>query len=796
MPESTEIINQSHATKIKKRDGRIVDFDRNKIVIAVYKSSQVSRPNNRQMSEKIAKIVMERLKKTNTNSEISSSDIEKRVKEILTEEGHQSTAENFTYNQDLDEKKIAKSIYEVAKKFRSENKEMAEKIADYVIEQVDKKFNGHTVPTVEEVQDIVEKTLIEHNHIRTAKCYILYRQKRAEIRKAKAALGVEDNIKLPLNSLSLLAGRYLLRDKNKKLIEDPELMFRRVARSIAICDKLYDPNADIEKTENEFYQMMTNLEFLPNAPTLYNAGTDIGQLSACFVLPIEDSIEGIFESLKNQAIIHKSGGGTGFSFSRLRPKGDFVKTTGGVASGPVSFMRIFDASTNEIKQGGKRRGANMAILRVDHPDILDFIVAKEREGILNNFNISVAITDKFMKALLSNEDYELINPKNGVSINKMNARVVWNLISAMAWKTGDPGILFVDRINNSASNPVPYLGPVESTNPCGEQPLYSYDSCNLGSINLTKMLIEVEGITTIDWDKLKDTIRKAVHFLDNVIDANKYPIIEIELMTKKIRRIGLGVMGFADMLILLGVPYNSEEALRVAEQIMRFITEESRKASVDLAIKRGPFPEFEKSIWKKLGYSCMRNSTTTTIAPTGEISIIAGCSMGIEPLFSVVYKRTSESLGTTMIEINSLFERIAIREGFYSDELIEKISRSTSVQNMKEIPDHIRKIFVTAHDITPEWHVRMQAVFQKYTDNAVSKTINFPNVATPRHVEEAYLLSYRMGCKGVTIFRDGSKSAQVLTTASKTEEVPQQAIFLDPLIVSDNFNGGCAQCSL
>jgi ribonucleoside-diphosphate reductase alpha chain len=797
MPETTEIISETPVEKIKKRDGRVVAFDRNKILMAVYKASQVSRPNNRQVAEKISKMVIDRLQKTRDVTEITSVDIEKCTKDILIEEGHHSTAENFTYDQDLDEQTLSKAVYAVAKKYRAENREMAERIADYVVDLTNKRFNGHTIPTVEEIQDIIEKTLIENSHAKTAKCYILYRQKRGEIRKAKAALGVEDNLKLSLNSLSLLAGRYLIKDRNSKIIETPEGMFRRVAKAIALCDRLYDSNADIEKIEEEFYQMMVNLEFIPNAPTLYNAGTDIGQLSGCFVLPVEDSIEGIYEALKYQAIVQKSGGGTGFSFSRIRPKGDVVRSTGGVASGPVSFMRIFDSSTNEVKQGGKRRGANMGILRIDHPDIMDFVVCKEREGILSNFNISVAITDKFMKALLNNEEYDLINPKNGMVLNKMNARAIWNLIAAMAWKTGDPGIIFIDRINNSFSNPVAYLGPVESTNPCGEQPLYPYDSCNLGSINLVKMLKEVDGVTTIDWEKLRETVRKSVHFLDNVIDANKYPIIEIELMTRKVRRTGLGVMGFADMLILLGVPYNSENALRIAESIMKFITEEARNASVELAQKRGSFPEFENSVWKKLGYPCMRNSTLTTIAPTGEISIISGCSMGIEPLFSIVYMRTSESLATTMIEINPLFERIAIREGFYSEDLIEKISKSTSIQHVQEIPENIRKLFVTAHDISPDWHIRMQAVFQKYTDNAVSKTINFPNIATPRHVEESYLLAYRMGCKGMTIFRDGSKSAQVLTTVKRAEEQAiEPAIFIDPLVVPETYNGGCTHCSL
>jgi ribonucleoside-diphosphate reductase alpha chain len=509
---------------------------------------------------------------------------------------------------------------------------------------------------------------------------------------------------------------------------------------------------------------------------------------------VGDSIENIFDAIKYTAMIHKTGGGTGFSFSRLRPKGDIVKSTKGVASGPISFMKVFDSATDVIKQGGKRRGANMGMLRVDHPDILEFIVCKEKEGTLSNFNISVGITDKFMKAVVDDKDYELTDPKTGRIMNRIKARAVWNLILTIAWKTGDPGVVFIDKINSSASNPVPSLGPVESTNPCGEQPLYPFDSCNLGSVNLSKMITEREGKNVINWEKIRETVRKAVHFLDNVIDANKYPIPQIEQMTKRIRRIGLGVMGFADMLILLGIPYNSEEALKTAESLMKFITEEARRSSVKLGEERGSFPEFKNSVWYKLGYKTLRNSTVSTVAPTGTISIISGgCSQGIEPLYSVAYMRhVGESLGSNLFEINSLFEKTAIKEGFYSEELIRKIAKATSLQNVEEIPLNMRKIFVTAHDISPEWHVKMQAAFQKYTDNAVSKTINFPHMATPHDVEKAYLLAYQLGCKGITIYRDGSKEIQILTPVREDE--PQNESFNDPLLA--DYNGGCSHCTI
>lgn len=703
----------------------------------------------------------------------------------------------------FDQVKVTDAILKAMQATGENDRLAAQKCADRVVSILENELKIGEIAGVEKVQDTVERVLIEEGHTKTAKSYILYRQKRAEIREAKASLGVEDDLKLPLNTITVLASRYLRKDENRKIIETPRQLLRRVARAIAESDKLYGASDElVAQTEAEFYDMMTNFEFLPNSPTLMNAGTKLGQLSACFVLPMGDSMEEIFDTVKHTAMVHKTGGGTGFSFSRLRPKGDCVMATGGVASGPISFMTVLDAATNVIKQGGKRRGANMGVLRVDHPDILDFIVCKEREGILSNFNISIAITDKFMDAVIKDTEYDLINPRKGKVHSKLRARIVWNLIVTMAWKTADPGVLFIDRINQSVANPVPELGPVESTNPCGEQPLYSYDSCNLGSINLAKMVrIGDDGRPEVNWGRLQQIVRKGVHFLDNVIDANKYPILEIELMTKSIRRIGLGVMGWADMLIQLGVPYNSMTALKLAETVMRFISEEGRKTSVELAKERGSFPRFKGSVWEKMGYECMRNSTVTTIAPTGTIGVIANVSSGVEPLFAVAYMRNvGETLGVgrNLIEINPLFERIAIKEGFYSDELMRKVSRGWSIQHFTEIPEHIRKIFITAHDVSPEWHVRMQGAFQKYTDNAVSKTINFPHTATPYDVEKAYMLAYQLGCKGITIYRDGSKMVQVITPVEQIAHTAESSMEFESetIKVPAEFSGGCSTCGV
>lgn len=665
--------------------------------------------------------------------------------------------------------KIAEAIFKAAASVGGRNKKLSKDLAGKVVELLEKKLQNENreIPDVEEVQDIVEKVLIEDGRAQTAKAYILWRQKRKEIRDAKSMLGVVDELKLPMNSIRVLAKRYLRKDENGKILESTGELFRRVADNIAQADLIYDKNADVKKTEEEFYGMMTKMEFLPNSPTLMNAGRELQQLSACFVIPVGDSIEEIFDAVKYTAIVQKSGGGTGFSFSRLRPKGDFVKTTSGVASGPISFMKIFDVTCEQIKQGMMRMGANMGILRVDHPDVLEFITCKESGLGFSNFNISIALTDKFMDALRKNEDYDLITPRSKKVAGKMPARKVFDLIVMMAWKNGDPGIIFIDRINHSASNPTPNLGEIESTNPCGEQPLLPFESCNLGSINLVKMLKPSDKGYEIDWDKLKDIVRKSVHFMDNVIDMNRFAIPQIKKMTTENRKIGLGAMGFADMLIMLEIPYNSEEAERIAEKVMKFIDEESKNASSELAEKRGAFPNFEGSIHDKPGARLLRNATTTTIAPTGTLSIIAGCSSGVEPLFAVAFTRNVMG-GAELVEVNPLFETALIKEALHSDDIMKKVALSGTVQHINELPKDIRKMFVCAHDITPEWHVRIQAAFQKYTDNAVSKTINFPHNASPKDVEDAYMLAYKLGCKGVTIYRDKSREAQVLDLGAKS----------------------------
>ena len=589
------------------------------------------------------------------------------------------------------------------------------------------------------------------------------------------------------NALTLLKLRYLKRNEYGEIIETPQEMFRRVAHAIAIVEKMYGKNdEEVKRIEDEFFELLSSLKFLPNSPTLMNAGTNSGQLSACNVLPLEDSMESIFETIKNAAIVQKFGGGTGFSFSRLRPKGDKVGSTGGIAAGPVFFLHAFDSALKGIRQAHRRFATNMGVMRVDHPDIFEFIDAKKDEGTLTTFNISVGVTDKFMNAVKEDKKFELINPRNNQVVQTLPAREIFDRIAEAAWRNGEPGLIFLDRINNTNSNPVPKLGPIEATNPCGEQPLYAYDSCNLGSIDVSKMVSN----GNIDWEELRRVIRLSVRFLDNVIDASLYPIKEIEERTKSIRRIGLGVMGFADMLIKLNIPYNSEEALEMAEKLMKFITEEGRKMSVELAEEKGSFPEFENSIWKQKGYKCLRNATITTIAPTSNLSIIAGCSHSIEPLFSIVYVRNvQDTLGTDLVEINQLFEKVARERGFYSEELMKKVLKKGRISGMKEIPEDVRKVFVTALEISPEWHVKMQAAFQKHTDNAVSKTVNLPNKATVEDVKKIFMLAYDLGCKGITVYRDGSRKKQVITVGSeKTEEEEAEEI-----IVS---TGGCPTCHL
>ncbi len=565
----------------------------------------------------------------------------------------------------------------------------------------------------------------------------------------------QPKVQLTENALRVLERRYLTRDETGKVLETPDEMFRRVARAIASCDE--DPKA----AEKTFFDLLANLEFLPNSPTLMNAGKELGQLSACFVLPVEDSMEHIFESVKHTAMIHKSGGGTGFSFSRLRPKGSTVASTGGVSSGPVSFMKVFDTATDVIKQGGKRRGANMGVLRVDHPDIRDFIYAKEDATRFNNFNLSVALTDSFMEALEKDATYDLVDPHTGRVTDSLSAREVFNEIVNQAWKTGDPGVLFLDRINRD--NPTPALGPFEGTNPCGEQPLLPYESCNLGSINLAKMARKrPDGMGWIlDEGRLDEVVAESVRFLDNVIQANQYPLPQIEALTKGNRKIGLGVMGFADLLIRLGIPYDSTEALQMARRIMERVRDKAREASARLAEMRGPFPNFPMSAFALTGMPPLRNATTTTVAPTGTLSIIAGCSSGIEPLFAISYIRKVLD-NEELLEVHPLFVEVTKERGLYQEELMRQVAAKGGIRDIEEIPEDVRKVFVTAHDISPEWHVRIQAAFQEQTDNAVSKTVNFPHDATPEDVARVYLLAYDQGCKGVTIYRDRSRDSQVL----------------------------------
>ncbi len=575
-------------------------------------------------------------------------------------------------------------------------------------------------------------------------------------------------MKITQNARTVLERRYLIKNEKGEVTESVEGLFRRVSSAIAAADKAFDKNADVDKLSDEFYEMLSQLEFLPNSPTLMNAGRPLGQLSACFVLPVEDTMEGIFETIKRAALIHKSGGGTGFSFSRLRPKGAPVNTTGGVASGPISFMKVFNMATEAVKQGGTRRGANMGILRVDHPDILEFIDCKQDTSEITNFNISVGITEAFMEAVKAGAEYDLVDPSTKQVTGRLNAAEVFDKIVNNAWSTGEPGIIFLDRLNRD--NVVPEFGMIESTNPCGEQPLLPYESCNLGSINLVAMVEETaDGSYQINYDKLAATVDKAVHFLDNVIEVNKYPLDEIDFTTKQIRKIGLGVMGFADMLLYLGVPYNSEEGVALGEKVMAFISARAKKMSARLAKTRGTFPLFETSTLKD--GEPVRNGTVTTIAPTGTLSIIAGVSSGIEPVFAYVFIRNVMD-STKMIEVNPVLKETLVKRGIYSDELMEKIANAGTLAHIREIPEDIRRVFVSSHDISPEYHIKMQAAFQNHTDNAVSKTVNFVSSATKEEVREVYMRAYETGCKGVTIYRDGSRDSQVLSI-KKEEKKPE-----------------------
>ncbi len=590
-------------------------------------------------------------------------------------------------------------------------------------------------------------------------------QRRKQVVAAMIAQGIAQRVggrttELTDNASVVLERRYLSKDRDGQVVEDPDSLFHRVAQNLSQAELNYGASeAERQAVEDKFYEAMRHLEVLPNSPTLMNAGRELQQLSACFVLPVSDSLEAIFDEVKQTALIHKSGGGTGFSFSRLRPEGDIVGSTGGVASGPVSFIRAFDTATDVVKQGGTRRGANMGILNVNHPDILKFIKSKEDGRQLNNFNISVAVTEEFMKKANEGQEFDLINPRTGKVTGALNAKDVFDLMTQLAWKTGDPGLIFLDRINKD--NPNPHLGAIESTNPCGEQPLLPYESCNLASINLARMVTYADSDVSIDWERLDEIVDITVHLLDNVIDMNNYPIPEIAEMSRKTRRIGLGIMGFADLLVQLGIRYDSEEGLQVARDVMGHIQERSFRASTALAETRGTFPAWDGSIYSRTGLK-MRNSAPTTIAPTGTISIIAGASSGIEPLFALSYVRNVMD-NTKLVEGYTYFEAVAKNEGFYSDELMERLAEKGSLETL-DVPQWVKEVFRTSHDIDPEWHVKMQGAIQQHTDNSVSKTINFPHNATVEDVAEAYMLAYELGLKGITVYRDGSKAGQVLST--------------------------------
>lgn len=662
--------------------------------------------------------------------------------------------------------KISSAIFKAAEAVGGKNKERAEQVAHLVLHKLTEIYQNE-IPSVENVQDVVEKVLIEEGHARTAKAYILYRHKKSEEREKRALIlgttgNAEENVLFSNEALAVLERRYLRKDKNGILIETPHTMLERVAQNVALADKLYGATEkDLTCTSASFYEIMSELQFLPNSPTLMNAGTKSQQLSSCFVLPIEDTMEGIFGTLRDAAVTHQRGSGTGFSFSRLRPRNDPVRDNLGVAAGPVSFLRVYDAALDIVKQGGVRPGANMAVLRVDHPDIMRFIEAKREKKSLKNFNISVAITDNFMRAVEEDREYFIRNPRTEKYSGKLRARDVFAVITQNAWKTGDPGLIFIDEINRK--HPAKHLGEIETTNQCGEAPLLPYEGCALGSINISRFCNPEKS--DLKWEKLGQVVRIAVHFLDNVIDMNEYPSKEVEVMTKKTRKFGLGIMGLADTLFALGIKYDSEQGLLMAEKIMSFIKESTYRMSAELAEQRGICPGWQGSEHQKSGRK-IRNITCNSISPTGTISILADTSSGCEPLYALSFQKTV--LGTNeIIYLNPIFETVAKKRGFYNPELMRKIARFGTIQQFKEIPKDVREIFVTAQDISPEWHIKMQATLQKYCDNSISKTINFPRTAAIKDVEEAYMLAWKAKCKGITIYRDGSYEDQVMSLGEK-----------------------------
>ena len=669
----------------------------------------------------------------------------------------------------FDASKISAAIQKAMEALEMKQRRDADRITKTVVTTLEGNVAAYRdgIPDIEQIQDAVEDEL-EKQDKRLYMAYSLYRRSRGIAREIRQYFKIEDDLKLSVNALKVLEERYLLKDEDGNIVETPTKLFGRVARAIASVDKRY--GGDPKKTEEAFHAALCNLEFMPNSPTLMNAGTELGQLSACFVLPIEDSLESIFTTLKDMAVIQQSGGGTGFGFSRLREKGAMVKSTKGVASGPVSFMKIYDSTTEVIKQGGKRRGANIGILSCTHPDIAEFVTVKSGKK-LTNFNISVAATDEFLQKACRSGSLALRSPKDGKVVRKINAATLLGMIVKNAWETGDPGLVFIDEINRR--HPLNKIGTIEATNPCGEVPLLGFESCNLGSINLGKFVKD----GAVEWKRLRDITRLGVHFLDNVIDANNYPLKETAEITKRNRKIGLGVMGFADLLYLLRIPYDSKRAVSLGEDIIAFISKEAHQMSVELGKARGSFPNFKESTWYPQ-YPAMRNATCITIAPTGTISIIADCSSGIEPVFALAFVRRVME-GKQLPEINEVFKRELLKRGLFSEELIQEISKTGSIIGV-DLPAVLKRVFVTALDVAPETHVRMQAAFQRHVENAVSKTVNLPKEATLEDVRRIYLLAWRLRCKGITIYRYGSKPEQVLYLGTGKS-----------IVVTSDFAGGC-----
>lgn len=657
----------------------------------------------------------------------------------------------------FDSDRILEAIMAAFKAVGSENKEKANELTEFIVEKVNQKFHKHSIPAVEEIQDLVEQALIEKGYGQTAKAYILYRQKRADLREAKlGVLGFIDDSKLSLNGAIIAKEKYLLKDEKGQLAESPSQLFRRVAKYLAIVDKKYDKKAKTQEKENDFYEIMSSLKFIPAGRILANAGTKMNQLSNAFVIPIYDSLEDIFRALSEQAAVHKSGGGTGFDFSKLRPKGDKATVSGGVAAGPVAYLKLFDQASSNIKIGS-RHSSNMGVLRVDHPDILQFITAKSRDGVLTNFNISVALTSEFFRCLNGDLAFSLKNPRTGEVVRKIPARQIFDLLITSAWQGGDPGILFMDRINSA--NPTSHVGKIDSVSACAETPLHPYESSNLGSVNLSNFVKHKE----IKWDELKRVVKIAVNLLDNAIDGCDYPLEIIEKTTKQFRRIGLGVMGWADMLYQLMIPYDSDEAVKLAKKVMKFISDAASDASAKLAEERGDFQLYRGSTHYQEKRR-RRNATVTAIAPTGSISMLAETSSGIEPSFALCYiKKVLD--GRQFLFVNKHLERVARERGFFSESLMRRIAELGSIESFKEIPADVRRVFKVSHQISPKFHVSTQAAFQKYVESAISKTVNFPVSATIKDVESTYMLAYKEGCKGITIYRDQSKNDQVINLA-------------------------------